>query len=162
MSILQSWLVACFVGLFLCGSVQAQSPGLKLIPIPREVTAGAIQPVSQGIQVSCINPCSPEDSFAVNDFKEWLGSIGVAANTTAPVNILVARYGAPLANSIYSDSLPAGSQGSAAAKQMPEEMKAEGYSIIPDGKGLALTATSDAGIFYALQTAKQLITGYGN
>jgi hypothetical protein len=31
----------------------------------------------------------------------------------------------------------------------------------PDGKGLALTAASDAGIFYALQTVKQLVTGSG-
>ena len=32
---------------------------------------------------------------------------------------------------------------------MPDEMKPEGYAIIPDGKGLALTAATDAGIFYA-------------
>jgi hypothetical protein len=44
---------------------------------------------------------------------------------------------------------------------MPGEMKPEGYAIIPDGKGLALTAASDAGVFYALQTVKQLVTGSG-
>ena len=44
---------------------------------------------------------------------------------------------------------------------MPDEMKPEGYAIIPDGKGLAMTAATGPGIFYALQTAKQLITGYG-
>jgi len=161
MSILQSCLVACFAGLFVSVSVPAQMAGLKLIPIPREVAAGALQPISQGIQVTCTNPCSPEDSFAVNDFKDWLASVGVAVNTTSPVNILVARYGTPLANSIYTDSLPAGLQADPSAKQMPEEMKAEGYSIIPDGKGIALTAASDSGIFYGLQTAKQLISGYG-
>jgi len=36
-------------------------------------------------------------------------------------------------------------------------MKPEGYAIIPDGRGLALTAASASGIFYALQTVKQLI-----
>jgi hypothetical protein len=40
-------------------------------------------------------------------------------------------------------------------------MKDEGYAIIPDGKGLAITAASGPGIFYALQTVKQLVTGYG-
>ena len=97
----------------------------------------------------------------MNDFKAWLSSIGVTTNTTSGVNILVARYGTPLANSIYSDSASASTRGTAAAAQMPEEMKPEGYAIIPDSKGLALTAASDAGIFYALQTVKQLITGYG-
>ena len=43
---------------------------------------------------------------------------------------------------------------------MPEEMKAEGYVIIPDGKGLAITAASAQGIFYALQTVKQLVEAY--
>jgi hypothetical protein len=41
-------------------------------------------------------------------------------------------------------------------------MRDEGYVIIPDNKGLAITAATDAGIFYALQTVKQLITGYGS
>jgi len=40
-------------------------------------------------------------------------------------------------------------------------MKPEGYAILPDGKGLALTAATDAGIFYGLQTVKQLVTGTG-
>jgi hypothetical protein len=44
---------------------------------------------------------------------------------------------------------------------MPEAIKPEGYAIIPDGKGLAITAATDSGVFYALQTVKQLITGYG-
>ena len=40
-------------------------------------------------------------------------------------------------------------------------MAAEGYVILPDGKGLAITAASDAGIFYALQTVKQMVEGTG-
>ena len=44
---------------------------------------------------------------------------------------------------------------------MPPEMQPEGYVIQPDHDGLALTADTSAGIFYALQTAFQLITGDG-
>jgi len=134
------------------------SQPLKLIPIPREVTPAAIQLLSTGVQINCPAPCAPEDGFAIDDFKSWLATLGVQVNTTSPINILVARYGTPLANSIYTGSLPA---GSAADTGMPEAMKAEGYAIIPDGKGIALTAATDSGIFYALQTAKQLISGYG-
>ena len=144
-------------------NLPAQS--LKLIPMPREVSAGAVQSLADGLQITCAAPCAPEDSFAIDDFKAYLAAQGVAVNTTSAVNILVVRYGSPLANSIYSvaaSSQQAESQGgSAAATEMPGEMKPEGYAIIPDGKGLALTAASDAGVFYALQTVKQLITGTG-
>ena len=136
---------------------QANAQALKLIPIPREVSAGSVQPLARGVQINCANPCAAEDTFAINDLRSWLLAVGVQVNTTSQVNILVARYGNPLARSIYSESLP---QPSASA-EMPEEMRPEGYAIIPDGKGLAITGATDTGIFYALQTVKQLITGYG-
>jgi hypothetical protein len=152
------------ISLFAAGgsvvSSSAQPAGtaaLKLIPIPREVTAGAVQSLAGGVQINCANPCAPEDTFAIDDLKSWLAAQGVPVNTTSAINILVARYGNPLAHSIYADALPQ----SEPAADMPEEMKPEGYAIIPDGKGLALTAATDSGVFYALQTVKQLVTGYG-
>ena len=137
---------------------------LKLIPMPREVSAGATQSLADGLEINCAAPCAPEDSFAIDDFKAYLAAQGVAVNTASAVNILVARYGPPLAKSIYSEAASSGAAaqgGSATPAEMPGEMKPEGYAIIPDGKGLALTAASDAGIFYALQTVKQLVTGSG-
>jgi hypothetical protein len=145
-----------------CEAQTSPQPGdaatLKLIPIPREVSAGAVQSLAGGVQINCAAPCAAEDSLAIDDLKSWLAALGVPANTTSAVNILVTRYGTSLAHSIYADALPPGVDGSV---EMPEEMKPEGYAIIPDGKGLALTAASDAGVFYALQTVKQLVTGYG-
>jgi hypothetical protein len=137
-------------------SAAAQS--LKLIPIPREVSPGPLQSLASGVQINCAVPCPAEDSFAIDDLKSWLASLGVTVNTTSAVNILVTRYGTSLAHSIYADALPPGNDANA---EMPDELKPEGYAMIPDGKGLALTAASDAGIFYALQTVKQLVTGYG-
>jgi hexosaminidase len=139
------------------GTLSSGAQALKLIPIPREVSAAAVQPLSGGVQINCVAPCAAEDSFAIDDLKAWFATLGVPVNTTSPVNILVTRYGTSLAHSIYAESLPHAD----AAAEMPVEMKSEGYSIIPDGKGLALTAASDAGVFYALQTVKQLVTGYG-
>ena len=139
----------------------AKAQALELIPIPREVSAGAVQSLAGGLQINCAPPCAAEDHFAIDDLKTWLTAQGIQVNGTSPVNILVARYGTPIAGPIYRDSLPQPIPGGAAAAEMPDEMKPEGYAIIPDGKGLALTAASDAGIFYALQTVKQLITGYG-
>jgi hypothetical protein len=137
---------------------------LKLIPMPRVVNTASVQPLASGVQINCAAPCAAEDSFAIDDLKAYLASLAVAVNTTSPVSILVARYGPPLAKSIYSEAAssdPAAKSGGAATVEMPDEMKPEGYAIIPDGRGLALTAASDAGVFYALQTVKQLVTGFG-
>ena len=133
---------------------------LKLIPIPHEVTPGAVQSLAGGVQINCYTPCAPEDAFAIDDLKSWFAAQGIQVNTSSPVNILVTRYGNnQLARSIYEETLPPGQID--AADQMPDSMKPEGYAIIPDGKGLALTGATDAGVFYALQTVKQLVTGYG-
>jgi hypothetical protein len=153
------------LSLVVTAGFQAQTPpttnSLKLIPIPREITPATIQSLSSGVQISCSSPCAAEDTFAIEDLRSWLTSQGITVNTTSPVNILVARYGTALANSIYTDSLPDTLKNDPAAATMPEAMKPEGYAIIPDGKGVAITAASDAGIFYGLQTVKQLITGNG-
>jgi hexosaminidase len=144
----------------LAGSgVRAEAQGLKLIPIPREVSAGAVQSLSGGVQINCAAPCAAEDAGAIDDLKTALAAQGVVVNAASGVNILVTRYGTTaLAKSIYTDAAKA---TGGAAGEMPEEMRAEGYAIIPDGKGIALTGATDAGVFYALQTVKQMVTGYG-
>lgn len=137
-------------------SVFAQS-SLTVIPIPREVREAPSQSLAPGIQITCSSPCTSEDSFAIDDLKNYLSSQGIAVNSTSPVTILVTRYGSSLSRSILTEATPGGR-----ATDFPAEMRAEGYALIPDGKGLALTAASDSGIFYALQTVKQMITGYGD
>ncbi|WP_035350759.1 glycoside hydrolase family 20 zincin-like fold domain-containing protein [Edaphobacter aggregans] len=140
-------------------SAAAQSP-LKLIPVPREVAAATAQQLPQGVQITCTAPCSAEDTFAIDDLKTYLASQGIAVNATSPSTILVTRYGSPVSHSILAEAMQ--KKASDAPAQFPAEMKAEGYAIIPDGKGLAITAASDAGIFYALQTVKQMFFGFGN
>ena len=142
-------------------SLPAPAQTLHLIPVPRELRPAAPQTLSTGVQITCSAPCAPEDAFAVEDLKTYLATLNIAVNTTSAVNILVTRYGSSaISRSIYTDSLPKSAAAEAPA-DFPEAMKPEGYVIIPDGKGLALTAASGSGIFYALQTVKQLITGSG-
>ena len=171
MSISRSGLTLITLSLFVTSAVhygEAQTTSiinsaatLKLIPMPREVSGAALQPLASGIEINCASPCTLADTFAIDDLKSWLASQSISVNTTSPVNILVARYGTPLANSIYTGALPSSVSSDASQAAMPDAIKPEGYAIVPDGKGLALTAASDAGIFYALQTVKQLVTGYG-
>lgn len=153
--LMHSYRVASLLLVALTVSASAQSTP-KLIPMPREVRAGDTQPLSQGVQISCASPCAPEDAFAIDDLRESLAARGIQVNSTSPVNILVARYGSANSRSILADA-----SGKPGLTDFPAQMKAEGYAIIPDGKGLALTAASDSGIFYALQTVKQMFTGYG-
>jgi hexosaminidase len=141
--------------------MQSSAQSLKLIPVPREVRPADTQSLTAGLQINCAAPCAPEDAFAIEDLKTFLASQDIPVNTSAPTHILVTRYGSSLSKSIYTSSLPSGAAATD-ANDMPEAMKPEGYSIIPDGNGIAITAASAPGIFYALQTAKQLITGHGS
>ena len=137
-------------------ATSAQTPAtIHMIPMPREVRLAGTQSLASGMQINCSAPCAPEDAQAITDFKAFLALKNVAVNTGAPVNILVARFGSSISKSIYRDSLP--TDATKAVDDMPEAMKPEGYSIIPDGNGLAITAASPEGIFYALQTVKQLV-----
>lgn len=133
---------------------------LRLIPMPREVRAGDVQSVAQGVSVECAGTCDPEDQQAIDDLKAALADRDIPVNASSAVHILVTRYGSSLANSIYTDAAHA--LDASAPVSMPEAMRAEGYAVHADGKGLALTAASSAGVFYALQTVKQMITGAGS
>jgi hexosaminidase len=146
-------------------AAQAQTPSLHLIPSPREIKPAATLPLSAGLQVNCAAPCDAEDAFAVADFKAFLADrhIPVATAASAP-HIFLTRSSTQLGHSIVSESLTA--LPSSATAPMPAELPAEGYALIPDpsgsrSAGLALTASTSAGIFYALQTVKQLIVGDG-
>jgi hypothetical protein len=143
-------------GLAICGA-GAQAQPLNLIPMPRELAVAGTELLKGQIEIDCAAPCAAEDQFAIDDLKKWLAADGIEAGASAPVHLLVARYGATVAQPIFRDS--AIQPGETA--EMPAAMQAEGYAISPDGHGIALTAASGAGIFYALQTVKQLMTGYG-
>lgn len=130
---------------------------LPLVPMPREVVSAGSVPLDQGIELVCQTTCSASDTFAINDLKSTLAERGIAVNAGAPVHIFVARYGSPLSRSIYQESATRSKDNTG----FPAYMQAEGYSLVPDHNGIALTAESDSGIFYALQTVKQLIQGYG-
>jgi hypothetical protein len=136
----------------------ASAQTVHLIPMPREVHSSSALPLSNGIQINCAQPCDAEDSFAVAELKATLAARGIAVTDAASApHIFVTRYSTPLGQSIYKESLPANIKSTT----MPAEMQAEGYAITPDRDGIALTAATSAGIFYALQTAKQLIIGDG-
>lgn len=115
--------------------VGAQSP-LHLIPQPRQVTPKGDQPLGSGVEVLCPS-CEAEDLFAAQDLREALTEAHIPVVKSGGLRITLERR--------ESDAA------------LTPEMRAEGYVITSAAQGLTLTAASAAGLFYAAQTAKQLV-----
>jgi hypothetical protein len=117
----------------------AQSP-LHLIPMPREVTRLSDHPLSNGVTVLC-PACDADDLFAAEDLRQTLAARGIPEGTG--LRITLQRLAQ------HPDA------GFTAA------MKPEGYTIAATASSLTLTGATAAGVFYAAQTAKQLVEGDG-
>jgi hexosaminidase len=126
-------ILAC-AALLLAPVVKAQTP-YHLIPLPRQITGVEQLPVSS-VTVVCTG-CDAEDTFAANDLRETLTDRGLP--TGAGLRIVLRRLAE------HPDA------------RFTEEMRAEGYTIRYAAKTLTLTGETAAGLFYAAQTAKQMI-----
>src|SRR5271170_3218847 len=124
-------------------AASAQSPSLKLIPIPREVHAGAERTLDHGVRIVCAAPCTAEDKFAADDLSAALlaRSIPVTGESGYPIE-LVRLADHPEA-------------------KFTDEMKAEGYLIDATPAGLTVVGDTAEGVFYGAQTVKQLVEGNG-
>lgn len=118
--------------LFAAVSASAQST-LHLIPMPREVTAKGDQPIS-GVQVIC-GACDADDTFAADDLRQTLAERGIPTASGTGLRLNLKRSG----------------QGFTAP------MQDEGYTITSGPGTLTLTGATAAGVFYAAQTAKQIV-----
>jgi hexosaminidase len=115
---------------------------IKLIPMPREIHATGDEALTHGVGIFCAAPCAVEDRFAADDLAASLKERGIVGSAGA-VSIELARTSAH------------------PEVKFTEEMKAEGYVIAAGGGGLKVIGDSAAGVFYGVQTVKQLIEGDG-
>jgi hypothetical protein len=121
---------------------------LHLVPAPRECVSVDTIPIGGvGFFVAA---GGAEDGFAAEDLTEQtLGKRQVQKD-------------APFIRLERADSVPAKALLESNHLSFDAEMHDEGYVIVPDGKGgLAVIADTAAGIFYGVQTVKQLIRGTG-
>ena len=114
----------------------AQAP-LHLIPMPREVTAKGDQPLPNGVQIVC-SGCDAEDSFAASDLRGTLAERGIRTEGSG-LRVVFQRLAQ------HPDP------------RFTAAMQPEGYTITSTPGTLTLTGASAEGVFYAAQTAKQLI-----
>jgi hypothetical protein len=124
-------------------AASAQSPSLKLIPIPREVHAGGDRPLAHGVRVVCSAPCPAEDKFAADDLSAALLARGIPVTEEGGFPIELVRL---------ADHPEA---------KFTDEMKAEGYLISATSAGLTVVGDTAEGLFYGAQTVKQLVEGNG-
>jgi hypothetical protein len=123
------------------GLGMAQNP-LHLLPAPREAHFSGVVSIQGGIRVE-VPGHDAEDEFAARDLEEAAGA--KKGESGYPVLLLRA-------------SASEGKEALAAHHlSLTPEMAAEGYALAIDEKRAVLVAESSAGIFYGVQTLKQLL-----
>ena len=102
-----------------------------LIPMPRELHARPDQPLPNGVQVLCTG-CDAQDMFAAGTLRQTLRERGISTDSPSGLRIMLQR-------------------------RPDAATKAEGYTITSAPGSLTLSAPTAEGVFYAAQTASQMI-----
>lgn len=136
----------------LATDVAAQT--VRLIPIPREVsTPSTAERVRGPIGFAAL--ADADDRIAAREFVDAMRERGLRAEV-APVErgwtVAIHRVGTDAASDVLRT----------AHLTFDDAMRDEGYVLAATGRGASIVAASDAGVFYALQTLKQLFTGAGD
>lgn len=149
--------VSSFIMLMCAGGcVLAQTPGagptcadLHLVPAARDCVS--VEPLPLGNVGFFVFASGGEDAFAAEDLTEQtLGKREV-------------RKDAPFIRLERADTDAAKALLNKYHLSFDPAMHDEGYAIVPDGQGgLAVIAETSAGIFYGVQTVKQLLRGSGS
>jgi hexosaminidase len=148
MRLLISFLLMSVVAL----GLSAQSAPLPLIPLPREVVRGTRVPLASGVAI--IHAGNADDAFTARDLVESLAERRIHADSapaTGRFRIELLRHGSARALQVMRDH----------KMTFDSTMTAEGYLLLADSTAAHIIGATPAGVFYGVQTLKQLITGGG-
>jgi hexosaminidase len=147
--------IVCPVGVT-CGQEESTATPVSVIPKPRDLTrTGAVFHLNRDTRVTLADPRSTEDQFAANDFI-------ADVKETADVNLKVSRGGRRNSILIGLLSLPSIQSALRSANvTLPAAINEEGYALSVGKDGVVVGGASPAGVFYGLQTLKQLVRGNG-
>ena len=126
------------LALLLASAYAPAQTTLALIPVPREVTPQGDQPIT-GVQVVC-NSCDAQDDFAAADLRQTLAERGIPSSSGTGLRIVLERGG----------------------RGFPAPMQEEGYTVTFAAGTLTLEGATSTGLFYAAQTAKQMVVRDGS
>ena len=138
-------IVAAVGVLMIAVSVNAAAEvAVHLLPQPREIHLSGEIAIPVGIRATAPGK-DAEDEFAARDLEEAATENGLKGGSAYPVVLLRA------------DSREAKELLSAKQISFTPELAAEGYVIVIEPKRAAVIAESASGIFYGVQTFKQLL-----
>ena len=123
-----------------------------ILPQPQIITYGNGSFPLKGIAISFASKPSPEDRFAAKELSKIISnatstSVNIKETTVTGPSIMFKRTGAV-------DALPVLGE-----KAGPDTREAYIIKVTP--KNVTITSKSSAGLFYAVQTLKQMIEGRG-
>ncbi|HEY3287464.1 MAG TPA: glycoside hydrolase family 20 zincin-like fold domain-containing protein [Gemmatimonadaceae bacterium] len=125
----------------------AQAP--RLLPAPREFTAGTTVPLKGTISVTA--GADKEDKFAAADLAAALKERGAKVAVGGTLAVQLMRSGTVEAKALLARH----------KLTFTPDMKDEGYVLVAEPKSIKVVGASAAGLFYGAQTVRQLITGQG-
>lgn len=147
-------LVLSLVCVFLCAmEVRCEGLPVPLIPRPREFSAGPRIALSDGLAIIVLGK-SEEDRFASSDLREELHERGIRIVSVTKAALIVRLL--RVENSDAERALRE------ANIKFPGELREEGYVITMRNHTINVIGASSAGVFYGVQTLKQLIQGNGS
>jgi hexosaminidase len=126
---------------------------ISVIPQPRQLAAtGHPFPLNQ-TRLTLADPRSTDDQFAAADFiddvKQTTGVLLKIRHGRGRTTILIGLLSLPAIQSALKS----------AAVEMPTSLNEEGYVLNVGPGGIVVGGASHAGVFYGLQTLKQLVRG---
>lgn len=141
------------IAVLLGSSPFASSASVPLIPQPHVYVDQGSESLQHGLSL-ILSGVDAEDKFAAKDFSEALAERGIRVASAISAST-------PAIHLFRSDSLQARRILKAQQVEFSSEMKEEGYVILSSQRDIYVIASSGTGIFYGLQTLKQLISGSG-
>ncbi len=151
----------CLAALTLCGAAAALAQQPMLIPQPRQLRVEAAPfLVRSGLEIDLLSPASPQDTFAARNLQKELRrdtglDFPIVTTLSAPVGkpvIIMGRLNQP---SLVSLLRQAGLD--------PQGIPAQGYALSVSPSRVLVAGHDAAGLFYGVQTLRQLLvpTGQG-
>ena len=137
--------------------VQAQESGarISLIPQPRQLSTSTERfTVDRSTRVALADPRSVDDQFAARDFIEDLkqtSDVTIRTGGRSRRSILIGKLELPAIQTALRS----------AGVSVPENLHEEGYVLVAGSGGVIIGGSTAAGVFYGLQTLKQLVRGSG-
>lgn len=138
------------------GAAPTTSPTLRLIPQPKTVEMrGEEFALNRQVRVALADPRSEDDRFAAQDFvddvRETAGVALQVSKGRARRSILIGVLDAPGMRAAIER----------AGLSVPQNLNEEGYVLSVSGREVVVAGRTPAGVFYGMQTLKQLVRGEG-